>query len=410
MSRLLVISHTPHYKLKDGAIVGFGPTIRELDYLAKAFGKLEHLAPLYNEIAPRSALPYKNPHVLFTPLTPSGGKKFKDKFGIILNYPFYFFSIRKAVARADMVQLRLPCNIGIVALFYFLLNKSTPRWAKYAGNWIEEHKPLSYRFQKWWLTRGLYNGPVTINGKWPRQPNQVVSFYNPCLSLSEVQEAKKTASNKQLKFPIRFIYVGNIKEAKGVGRALDILADLKNTGILCRCDIVGDGEDRKIFEKKALELQIQDITHFHSSMPRYEVIEFYLNSHFLIFPSITEGFPKVISEAMAYGVVPIAGAVSSIPQVLKRTGAGVALPPYDKESFIKSIRNFIENPEKWRSASEAGIKASSLFTYEFYLKELDKMFRKTWGFSPIKKSPYYLSDIEGIKKNPATSKHEKQKK
>ena len=384
MSRLLVISHTPHYPLGNGSIAGWGPTVRELDYLAEGFGELEHLAPLYKEPAPRSAISYKNPHVSFTPLTPSGGRGIRQKLGIIWNYPSYLLAIRKAVSQADVIQVRCPCNIGIAALFYLTANKNTPRWAKYAGNWVQEHPPLSYRFQKWWLAQGLHGGPVTINGQWPEQPGHVFSFHNPCLTLSEVRAARKLAEKKCLQEPIRLIFVGNVNEAKGVDRALEVIAGLQEKGIQCRFDIIGDGPARKNFEQKALKLQIQKNTHFHGWMQRNALSTFYSEAHFLILPSASEGFPKVISEAMAHGAVPIAGAVSSIPQILIETGAGIALPPEDKDAFVRALQNFVQEPVKWRNALEAGINASASFTYEHYLFELDKMFRKAWGTSPMK--------------------------
>ena len=55
--RLLIVSHTPHYR-RDGRIVGWGPTVRELDYLAEMFAEIVHVAPVYDEPPPDSALSY----------------------------------------------------------------------------------------------------------------------------------------------------------------------------------------------------------------------------------------------------------------------------------------------------------------------------------------------------------------
>ena len=55
--RLLIVSHTPHYHAA-GRLVGWGPTVRELDYLSELFDEVVHVAPVYGEAAPGSALPY----------------------------------------------------------------------------------------------------------------------------------------------------------------------------------------------------------------------------------------------------------------------------------------------------------------------------------------------------------------
>ncbi len=80
-------------------------------------------------------------------------------------------------------------------------------------------------------------------------------------------------------------------------------------------------------------------------LPKPSLADYYSQAHFLLLPTnASEGWPKVLSEAMAYGVVPLAGAVSSIPQILQETGAGLALPPEDPEAFVQAIQNFLAEP------------------------------------------------------------------
>ena len=45
--RLLIVSHTPHYRAA-GQLVGWGPTVRELDHLAELFAEVVHVAPVYD--------------------------------------------------------------------------------------------------------------------------------------------------------------------------------------------------------------------------------------------------------------------------------------------------------------------------------------------------------------------------
>src|SRR5262245_61050972 len=71
--RWLVVSHTEHFR-RDGRVVGWGPTVRELGRLARLFDELVHVAPLYEEPAPPSALPYEASNVTFVPIAPAGGE------------------------------------------------------------------------------------------------------------------------------------------------------------------------------------------------------------------------------------------------------------------------------------------------------------------------------------------------
>jgi glycosyltransferase involved in cell wall biosynthesis len=132
---------------------------------------------------------------------------------------------------------------------------------------------------------------------------------------------------------------------------------------------------------------------FPGWLPRPELTQFYGRAHFFLFPSASEGWPKVLSEAMAYGAVPLAGAVSSIPQILAETGAGLALPPSDTQAFVRAIRNYLANPDQWQAASRAGLDAASRFTYEHYLHSLSEVFEHSWGLKiplPIQEEGFLL--------------------
>ena len=45
-----------------------------------------------------------------------------------------------------------------------------------------------------------------------------------------------------------------------------------------------------------------------------------MQAYLMLFPSESEGWPKVLSEGKAYGVVPVTSDVSSIPQYLREFG------------------------------------------------------------------------------------------
>ena len=80
----------------------------------------------------------------------------------------------------------------------------------------------------------------------------------------------------------------------------------------------------------------------------------------------SEGWPKVLSEAMAYGVVPIASNVSSIPQYLKEFGSGRAFAPDNLVAFAESIHWYSTNGQAWKRESENGVSAAGLFSYELH--------------------------------------------
>lgn len=378
--KMLIVSHTPHRK-RGSQFFGWGPTVREIDHLANLF-EIVHIAPLHDELPLDSDLPYSSERVKVLPVRPAGGNSWQGKTSVLKQMPNYLLTIYKELPKSDVVHVRCPANIGLMAIVLLaFLRHPKYRWVKYAGNWRPDGKEAwSYTFQRWWLNKGFHRGIVTINGRWDGQPKHVYSFLNPCLTQEEVEIARVIASSKELTAPYRLLFVGRVESAKGVGRLLRIVKELTKRGIPLKVDIVGDGLERKEFEIWARENDLASIVTFHGWKPKPALAEFYSQSHFLVFPSsASEGWPKVLSEGMAYGVVPIAGAVSSIPQILSETGAGLSFPPDDINAFVQAIIDYIANPERWRKASCAAVAAAPLFTYEHYLEMVKWMFRDAWG-------------------------------
>src|SRR5262249_44353868 len=98
-------------------------------------------------------------------------------------------------------------------------------------------------------------------------------------------------------------------------------------------------------------------------------------SHFLLLPSSSEGWPKVLSEGMAYGAVPVTSDVGSIPQVLEAFQVGRALPPEDPDAFASAIVSYVQEPETWAEESRRSGKAASAFSYDAYLEAVRKLLK-----------------------------------
>jgi len=154
--KLLIISNMAHYE-RDELIVGWGPTVEEIIHLAQNFSEVHHIACLYTEQAPKSALPYDANNLKFTFLPPTGCNNLKDKIEILRLIPLYVRTIIRELALADVVHVRCPANISLLAIVLLaLVKKPRLRWVKYAGSWQPEKWPaLTSRFQHWWLNEGV---------------------------------------------------------------------------------------------------------------------------------------------------------------------------------------------------------------------------------------------------------------
>ena len=243
------------------------------------------------------------------------------------------------------------------------------RWVKYAGDWNRgKGEPFSYRLQRWLLAKNIHRGVVTINGHSPNQAAHIHSFLNPCLLQAELEEGVEASHDKKLCQPVRLIFVGRIESAKGVGICLEVLSNLKNAGINAQLDLVGEGEEQIKYEQQALDLGVASWVKFHGGLSRDVLGRFYAQAHFILLPSESEGWPKVLSEAMAYGVVPIASAVGSIAEYLGRFATGQAITSRNSRYFTDAIGAYLRSPTMWSEHSQNAVKGARQFSYDNYLE------------------------------------------
>lgn len=369
--RFLIVSHTPHYRL-GGEIVGWGATLREIDYLATLFDEVVHVAPLHDEPAPASSLPYTAANVCLVPVRPAGGAGLQAKLGILAAWFDYARVIVGELRRTDAVHVRCPANISLLALLLLTLRRRPEkRWIKYAGNWQPVGpEPFSYRFQRWLLTKNRVRARVTVNGSWPGQPEHVASFVNPCLTEDEISGGIRATELKRLDSIISLLFVGRLESEKGVLRILDICGLLKGKGVAFRMDLVGDGPQRAFFEQEAEKSGLGGKIIFHGWLTRSALNPLYKRAHFFLLPSDSEGWPKVLSEAMAYGVVPLASNVGSISQFLGEFGTGRCFPPSEVAAYAEAIEDYLRNPARWSEESGKACNAAARFTYQGHLERV----------------------------------------
>ncbi len=371
--RLLVVSNTSHY-YRDEEIVGWGPTLIELDQTSALFSGITHIAELFDGPAPEVSRAYETP--IETVLLPArGGTTLGAKLGVLLRVPRFLWVFLRELARADAVHLRCPGSLGLIAMLVLPFTRGRPRWIKFAGNWRPETPDArSYRFQRWFLEKPWARAVVTVNGDWPGQPDHVRAFLNPCLTTEELSAGQKSLVNKPGLEPLRLIFVGSLHGGKGELRATEIAARLVDRGVPVALDFVGDGKQRPALEERIAALGIGDQTTLHGWVDRRQLPALYGSSHVILLPSGSEGWPKVLSEAMAYGVVPVSSAVSSIPQYLERFRCGRALPVDDLEAFADALATYASHPELWRQEAERAIEAAADFSFDAHLERLRPIF------------------------------------
>jgi len=369
--KLLIITHVLH-KISNGDIYGYGPYIKEMNLWLKHVDKAKVLGPLdeTSEIS-KIDLCYEHKHIDFVKVPLFSLVTKREIVLTLFKLPILLFSIIKAMYWADHIHLRCPGNMGLLGSLAQVLFPSKIKTAKYAGNWDPKSKqPWSYNLQKFILSSTFLskNMKVLVYGEWPNQTKNALPFFTASYKSSEIIECEP----RQFNGVIKLLFVGSLNHGKRPLLALESIKVMKDMNLNIHLDVMGDGTDREQLESYIHENNLQNQVTLHGNQNARFVKEHYQQAHFLILMSKSEGWPKVIAEAMFWGCVPISTNVSCVNYMMgEGTRGKVAL--VDATDIATKISEYTLNEKLYKETSIAGMQWSRHYTLESFDEAIGKV-------------------------------------
>ena len=153
--------------------------------------------------------------------------------------------------------------------------------------------------------------------------------------------------------PTEFVFgnVGRLHEQKGHKYLLQAFAKVADRA---RLMIVGDGELRDELMMLADDLQISDRITFLGA--RSDIYEFLSAIDVFVMPSLWEGQPIALLEALAIAKPCIVSAVDGIPEIITEGINGILVTPKNIEQLAQAMNQAIYNPEILRNIADKGAK------------------------------------------------------
>ena len=368
MNKIAIISHTEHYINKEGKVVGWEPTIREINQFTSKFKTIYHLAPLHLNAPHRTNLAYSSNRIIFKPLIPSGGKTLFKKIGIMLVLPINLIRIIRVIHSVDWIHFRAPTSLGLFVLPLLCFFYRKKMWVKYAGNWQQKSIPLSYKLQRWWLQKNFNRSSVIINGVWKDQKSHLLSFHNPCLTDEEMNYANQVGLNKDFTGLLNICFVGRSGLNKGANKLLESFSSLSGRIFFNEVNFIGvNAVDLEVDYNESNFLKV----YFKGWLSRSHLNKIYAKSHIIILPTKSEGFPKVIAEASAFGCIPVVTNLEPINQIIINRENGILLEKPKVENIKKVLLNLKNKDYDLKGISNSAIHLSKFFTYKKYLDRIN---------------------------------------
>jgi glycosyltransferase involved in cell wall biosynthesis len=305
------------------------------------------------------------------PLNKAGMKKISSLEKDVLQlHNFYGYWIQKWVEEPNVLTVH-GCDVEIY--------NNVPLWP------VE----MPYKhFKSWWdikrtlmLSRRMCRRATRIVGVAEAVTNEIrenfgvknaETIYNGIDSKIFFRRKENPFAKNSKTFNI--LFVGRITPLKGLEYLFDAIDGLENAKLFVACDM-------NKAEEKYLKILLRKVKHpqkiiFLGKVPNKELPKYYSGADCTVLPSLAEGFPKVIIEAMACGCPVITTNVSGNPEIVTEKTGFLVEPKNSaklKEAIVEIMQNPVEAKKRARNAAEI---AAEKFTWRNSAEKYASLYKK----------------------------------
>ena len=171
------------------------------------------------------------------------------------------------------------------------------------------------------------------------------------------------------------LFVGYLTKPKGVQYLLEAISNIVSQGTHgkdTRFVFIGDGPERTNFVKLSHTLDIDSVVTFTGTVVGTTLLKWYALADVFVLPSLYEGRPTVINEAMASECAIVASNVGGIPEQVRDGYNGFLVEPKTPSALAKKILYLLNNEDELKRMGRNSRKRiiENGWTWEGYAKKV----------------------------------------
>lgn len=166
------------------------------------------------------------------------------------------------------------------------------------------------------------------------------------------------------------IYVGRIAAEKNLGLAVQAFLAMQAAAPSAKFVLVGDGPERDALKAKHPQF------HYAGTRRGEELAEHYASADVFVFPSVTETFGNVITEAMASGLVVLSYDYAAARQLIRHGQNGFVAEYKQAPAFLTSAAEVMAQRDLWPTIRAAARETVGPITWEAIISRFEEALEK----------------------------------
>ena len=384
--KLVVFSHKVCWP-SDASPIGYatdGGFVFHMQAMAGIFDAVNVLVPV-EKPAPKGEVPFTNTKLTITPFAPVAQKGLYRKLYMPIWFFRHFRLFYTSIKHADAVHAPIPGDIGTIGMLMAHAMRK-PLFVRHCGNWMVA-KTAAEKFWKWYMIK--YAGGRRVffatggDEAPPAAENAALEWiFSSSLSQQTLDEnAKRGLPGTHPE--LRVLIACRQDEQKGTGRVIEALKLLPDS-MDVSFTVIGEGNNLAQFKQQVAEGQQEHRVKFLGKLSHKDVIAAMKVADVFCYPTrASEGFPKVVLEAMSCGLTIMANPVSVLKTLIPESKAGILLANDLPETIAEGLKTFYHDRELLQTNAENGSQFAKQFSLEAWANTIRKKMELAWKKSTL---------------------------
>jgi len=237
-------------------------------------------------------------------------------------------------------------------------------------NWFEFHWRSDVAH-----AMGKAAGLVAVASDTQAEIRQVFGRESTVIPATSCGNGISTKSGERSNVPVRFVFSGLHIARKGLPFALDALGRLRD--LRWTLDVLGSGPLTESWKRRAEKLGIADRVTFHGFLPRMDAVRVMAMADAFVFPSLQEGWPTVVIEALSLGLPVVTTQQHGMADMIDDT-CGFPLPVGRPSQLVddlaRALRILASDKETLNRLSDGARRRAERFSRDKQVSAIDSLY------------------------------------
>lgn len=152
--------------------------------------------------------------------------------------------------------------------------------------------------------------------------------------------------------PYDLVFASRMHRQKNPFFMIDVMAALRGSGT--RLLMVGGGELEQDVRQYAQKMQVEQVITFTGTLNRNDTLAAIRSGRIFILPSLWEGMPIVLMEALYYGIPIVASKIPGNDEIIQHGITGELIEEFDAARYADVLRALLADPARRMRMGAAG--------------------------------------------------------